>query len=54
MAIHGVDEYRQLGGGDAFKEFLRTSPDVNALDVDRSTAPGRVVDLAEKPFMPDR
>jgi prevent-host-death family protein len=42
-----VAEYRRLRGGGDFKEFLRTGPDLAALDIERSTAPARVVDLGE-------
>lgn len=43
-----IDEYRRLRGGDPdFKEFLRSGPDLATLDIRRSTAAARVVDLGE-------
>lgn len=41
-----VAEYRRLRGGeDDFKEFLRSAPDLDDLEIDRSPALARVVDL---------
>ena len=43
-----IAEYRRLrGGGEDFKEFLRAGPDLDLLEISRSTAPARVVDLGE-------
>jgi prevent-host-death family protein len=42
-----IAEYRRLrGGGQDFKAFLRSAPDVD-LEINRSSAPPRVVDLDE-------
>ena len=41
-----IDEYRRLrSDGGAFKRFLTTGPDFEALEIERSTDPPRVVDL---------
>lgn len=41
-----VAEYRRLRGGeDDFKEFLRSAPDLDDLEIDRAPALARVVDL---------
>jgi prevent-host-death family protein len=41
-----IAEYRQLrGGGGDFKEFLRSGPESDELEIDRATAAARVVDL---------
>jgi prevent-host-death family protein len=40
-----IAEYRRLrGGGQDFKAFLQSAPDVD-LEINRSSAPARVVDL---------
>lgn len=40
-----IDEYRRLrGGGTDLKEFLMSAPEVD-LDIRRSTAPARAIDL---------
>ena len=42
-----IAEYRRLrGGGEDFKAFLRAAPDLD-LEIGRSLAPARVVDLGE-------
>ncbi|PSL56382.1 prevent-host-death family protein [Saccharothrix carnea] len=42
-----IAEYRRLrGGGEDFKAFLRSASDVD-LEISRSPAPARVVDLSE-------
>jgi prevent-host-death family protein len=42
-----IAEYRRLrGGGDDFKAFLRSAPDVD-LETGRSSTPATVVDLGE-------
>lgn len=41
-----IAEYRKLrGGGGDFKEFLRSGPDFDELEIDRPAALARVVDL---------
>jgi prevent-host-death family protein len=41
-----IAEYRRLRGGvPDFKEFLRSGPDLDALEISRSTDAARVVDL---------
>lgn len=41
-----IAEYRPLrGGGEDFKEFLRSGPGSDELEIDRATAVARVVDL---------
>ena len=43
-----IAEYRRLrGGGHDFKQFLRSGPDFDLLEIDRPTEPARVVDLGE-------
>lgn len=43
-----IAEYRRLrGGGADFKQFLRSAPDLDVLEIDRPSAPARVVDLGE-------
>lgn len=43
-----IREYRRLqGGARDFKEFLRTGPDLEALDIRRSRDVARPVDLDE-------
>ncbi|WP_086821085.1 type II toxin-antitoxin system Phd/YefM family antitoxin [Allokutzneria sp. NRRL B-24872] len=43
-----VVEYRRLRGGTQdFKDFLRSGPDLSALEIERSPEPARVVDLGE-------
>ena len=43
-----IAEYRRLrGGGPDFKQFLRSAPDFEVLEIDRSVAPARAVDLGE-------
>ena len=43
-----IREYRRLqGGARDFKEFLRTGPDLEALDIRRSRDMARPVDLDE-------
>ncbi|MEV1118586.1 type II toxin-antitoxin system Phd/YefM family antitoxin [Actinosynnema sp. NPDC049800] len=45
--IIDISEYRRLrGGGEDFKAFLRSAPDVD-LEISRSQAPARAVDLGE-------
>jgi prevent-host-death family protein len=41
-----IAEYRRLRGGvPDFKEFLRSGPDLDVLEISRSTGAARVVDL---------
>jgi prevent-host-death family protein len=41
-----IAEYRRLRGGvPDFKEFLRSGPDLDVLEISRSTEAARVVDL---------
>jgi prevent-host-death family protein len=41
-----IAEYRRLrGGGDDFKDFLRSAPDMDLLEIDRPVSPARTVDL---------
>jgi prevent-host-death family protein len=41
-----IAEYRRLRGGvPDFKEFLRSGPDLDVLEINRSTDAARVVDL---------
>jgi prevent-host-death family protein len=41
-----IAEYRRLrGGGSDFKEFLRSGPDLDGLEISRSTEPAPIVDL---------
>jgi prevent-host-death family protein len=41
-----IAEYRRLRGGvPDFKEFLRSGPDLDVLEISRSTDAARVVDL---------
>ena len=43
-----IVEYRRLrGGGPDFKQFLRSAPDFDSLEIDRSMAPTRVINLGE-------
>jgi prevent-host-death family protein len=43
-----IAEYRRLRGGEQdFKEFLRSGPDFDVLELDRLTTPARVIDLGE-------
>ena len=39
-----IRDYRRLRGGQDFKDFLRSAPDVD-LEIDRSSAPAPTVDL---------
>jgi prevent-host-death family protein len=41
-----IAEYRRLRGGEDFKTFLQSAPDVD-LEIDRLAAPARVVDFGE-------
>ena len=43
-----IAEYRRLrGGASNFKDFLRSGPDFDALEIDRSTEPAPTVDFGE-------
>jgi prevent-host-death family protein len=43
-----IAEYRRLcGAGSDFKRFLRSGPDFDLLEIDRSEVPARIVDLGE-------
>lgn len=43
-----IDEYRRLRGGEPdFKSFLRSAPDLDELEIDRSPAPPRTVELGD-------
>lgn len=43
-----IAEYRRLrGGGQDFKDFLRSGPDFDVLEIDRPTEPARVIGLGE-------
>jgi prevent-host-death family protein len=43
-----IAEYRRLRGwGSDFKQFLRSAPDFDGLEINRSAAAARVVDLGE-------
>ncbi|GAA4007125.1 hypothetical protein GCM10022247_31330 [Allokutzneria multivorans] len=43
-----IVEYRRLrGGAQDFKDFLRSGPDLSALEIERSSELSRVVDLGE-------
>lgn len=43
-----IAEYRRLrGDGRDFKDFLRSAPELDALEITRSAAPARVVDLGD-------
>jgi prevent-host-death family protein len=43
-----IAEYRRLSrSGPDFKQFLRSAPDLDALPIERSSTPSRVVDLSE-------
>jgi prevent-host-death family protein len=43
-----IAEYRRLrGGGEDFKTFLMSAPDLD-LEINRSPSPARIVDLAEE------
>jgi len=45
--IIDIAEYRRLrGGGQDFKTFLQSAPDIE-LDIDRSAAPARLIDFGE-------
>ncbi len=45
-----IAEYRRLRGElQDFKEFLRSGPDLDLLEIDRSPRPARVVDLGVDP-----
>ena len=39
-----IRDYRRLRGGQDFKDFLRSAPDVD-LEIDRAAAPAPTVDL---------
>jgi prevent-host-death family protein len=44
--VIGIAEYRRLRGGvPDFKEFLRSGPDLEVLEISRSTEAARTVDL---------
>ena len=46
VVVVSVDEYRRLRDGDAdFKRFLRHAPDFDRLEIERSSEPGKVVEL---------
>ena len=46
--VMDVAEYRRLrGGSDNFKEFLRSGPDFDALEIVRAREPAPVIDLDE-------
>ncbi len=43
-----IAEYRRLSGSDVdFKQFLRSAPDLDELEIDRASTPARAVDLGE-------
>lgn len=43
-----IADYRRLrGGGPDFKQFLRSAPDLETLEITRSAAPAPRVDLSE-------
>lgn len=43
-----IAEYRRLrGDGGSFKDFLRSAPDLDALEISRSSIPAEAVDLGE-------
>lgn len=39
-----IAEYRQMRGGENFKEFLCLAPDLEILEIERSVEPARTVD----------
>ena len=44
--VLGVDEYRRLrSDGGAFKHFLTSAPDLDALPIERSAEPARTIEL---------
>jgi prevent-host-death family protein len=44
--VVAIDEYRRLSSdGGAFKRFLATAPDFDALEIDRPTEPAPAVEL---------
>jgi antitoxin Phd len=46
VVIVSAEEYRRLqGGGPSLVKFIRTAPDFDALDLDRSQDRGRDVEL---------
>jgi prevent-host-death family protein len=46
VVVVDADEYERLtGGGRDLKAFLMAAPDLDALDIERSSAPARRVDL---------
>lgn len=43
-----IADYRRLrGGGPDFKQFLRSAPDLEALEITRATAPAPMIELSE-------
>jgi hypothetical protein len=48
--VVSIEEYRRLTDElPSFKEFLLTSPDLDALEIERSRERARVVELAPEP-----
>ncbi len=46
VVVVDVDDFERLtGGGQDFKAFLTSAPDLDALDIERSAEPARHVDL---------
>ena len=43
--VLGIEDYRRLRSEGAFKQFLAEAPDLDTLQIERSTEPARVVDL---------
>lgn len=46
VVVVSAEEYRRLrGGGPSLVEFIRSAPDIDALDLDRAKDRGRDVEL---------
>lgn len=50
VVVMAADEFRRLtGGGRDFKAFLRSAPDLEALEIERDTSLSRIVALPDDP-----
>jgi prevent-host-death family protein len=48
VVVDAVEFKRLTGGSPDFKAFLATAPDIDALEIERSTEPARVAELGER------
>lgn len=50
VVVLAADEFRRLNGTSLdFKAFLRSAPDLEALEIERDTSLSRIVDLPDDP-----